>query len=304
MPDAASNANPQRFAVALDDGELAGWRWANDHAPALLFCHATGFCASVYKQMLQHLSSEFDIYALDMRGHGKTSLPADPEGLRSWGVYAGDVIAFLDAQPEKKWVLAGHSLGAITIALAAKARSDVSALALIEPVVIPAPVAAMAKTPLWRLMGRRSPMARRAAKRRSQWPGRADVLKSYAGKAIFASWADGVLGDYLEDGLESSAAGKGVTLACHPEWEAATFAALDTNFASAVRQHTVSMSIFAGRPDDTTINKSARRRCVNWGIPVTESSRLSHLAPMEGPKECADFIRHAVQISLISRKPD
>lgn len=304
MLDVASHANPERFAVALDDGELAGWRWANDNAPALLFCHATGFCASVYKQMLQHLSGEFDIYALDMRGHGKTNLSADPKSLRSWVTYAGDVTAFMDVQPAKKWVLAGHSLGAITVALAAKARSDVSALALIEPVVIPAPVAAIAQTPLWRLIGRRSPMARRAAKRRSQWPGRADVLKSYMGKAIFANWADGVLDDYLEDGLERSAVAGGVTLACHPEWEAASFAALATDFASAVRKHTVPMSIFAGRLDDTTINKSARRRCVNWGIPVTESSRLSHLAPMEDPRRCADFIRQAAQMSLISRKPD
>ncbi|MEO1243987.1 MAG: alpha/beta hydrolase [Pseudomonadota bacterium] len=303
MPDAGSPSNPVRFSVALKEGDLAGWRWENSDAPALLFCHATGFCASAYKQMLRHLSNEFDIYALDMRGHGGASLPADPGRLRSWRVYASDVVAFLETQPKQKWVLAGHSMGAIAAALAAKRRSDITALALIEPVVIPPLVALAARAPFWRFIGRRSPMARRAAQRRSQWPGQAEVMKSYAGKAVFSNWADGVLADYLEDGLRGEAAGDGVTLACHPDWEAATFTALDTKFSSAVRGHAVPVSVFAGRLDNTTVLKSARRRCLRWGVSLTESASLSHLAPMEDPAECADFIRGAGQISVISRKP-
>lgn len=294
MTAGADIQKPTRIRFSCHEGEIVGWRWANEDAPVLLFCHATGFCASAYKQMLQQLTPEFDIYALDMRGHGQTSLPADPSCLHSWRVYARDVGAFLDAHNGKRWILAGHSMGAITVALAAQERRDVDALALIEPVAIPRTVAAVAATPLWRALGPRSPMASRAARRRSQWETRDAVIQSYRRKTLFADWAAGVLADYLEDGLTEPAGG-GVRLSCDPRWEAATFAALRTPFAGMIARQHAPVSIFAGRLGDTTLYRCARRQCVREGALLTESAEVSHLAPMQGPSICADFIRKAAQ---------
>ena len=292
--DDANILHPTRIRVSLGDGEIAGWRWANENAPALLFCHATGFCASAYKQMLQRLSPDFDIYALDMRGHGRTSLPADPAHLRSWRVYARDVGAFLDAHAGRRWVLAGHSLGAITVALAAQGRGDVYALALIEPVAIPRAVAFAASTPLWRILGPRSPMASRAARRRSEWKNRLEVMQSYGRKTLFADWQSGVLADYLEDGL-TEIEGGAVRLSCDPRWEAATFAALRAPFAGMIARQLAPVSILAGRLNDTTMYARARRRCVREGASLTESAQVSHLAPMQNPSVCAEFIRKTAQ---------
>lgn len=297
MTALANNQQPVRIRFSLEDGEIAGWCWANANAPALLFCHATGFCASAYKQMLQQLSADFDIYALDMRGHSRTSLPADPGRLRSWRVYARDVGAFLNAHGAKRWILSGHSMGAIAVALAAQARDDVDALALIEPVAIPRALALAASTPLWRIIGPRSPMASRAARRWSRLETRDEVMQSYVGKKLFADWAAGVLADYLEDGLTEAGEGA-VRLACDPRWEAATFAALRAPFAGMIARQQAPVAIFAGRLGDTTMYPSARRRSVREGAMLTESARLSHLAPMQDPAACAEFIRKAAQNGL------
>ena len=294
MTAIADTQQPTRIRLSLEDGEIAGWRWANENASALLFCHATGFCASAYKQMLQQLSADFDIYALDMRGHGRTSLPADPDRLRSWRVYARDVGAFLSAHGGRRWILSGHSMGAITVALAAQERDDVDALALIEPVAIPRAVALAASTPLWRITGPRSPMASRAARRRFRWGTRDEVMQSYSRKKLFADWSAGVLADYLEDGLTEAEEGA-VRLSCDPRWEAATFAALRAPFAGVIARQHMPVSIFAGRLDDTTMYQRARRQCIGKGAMLTESARLSHLAPMQDPAACAEFIRKAAQ---------
>jgi len=286
---------PARFSVSLLDGEMAGWRWVNKQAPPLLFCHATGFCASAYKQMLQHLAGTFDIYALDMRGHGKTSLPADPARLRSWNVYADDIAAFLDMQHRDGWTIAGHSMGGVTAAIAARGRSDIASLRLIEPVMMPTLITLAAHMPFWNRFSRHIPIVKGAAKRRSTWENRDQVLKSYGRKALFSPWADGILGDYLEDGLKPAENtpknDKGaVLLACDPQWEAATFAAHANDFWGALKGACVPIALLAANPSASTISKRARLRCKRLGVGVRELAGLTHLAPMIDPAQCAEFI--------------
>lgn len=274
-----------------EDGALAGLRWARADKPPLLYCHATGFCASAYKQMLQILSADFDVYALDMRGHGRTALPADPPALRSWDVYAGDVAAFLDREDRRDWTLAGHSMGAVTAALAARGRDDIRALKLIEPVAPPPVFAFAAKTPLWPLLSRRIPLVAQAARRRAAWPDRAAVAENYAGKALFRNWAEGVLADYLEDGLTQTA--EGVRLSCDPAWEAATFAAQANDFWGAVRRAPAPVSVLVADHPTTTAGSGARRRLRRFGAVVTATAAASHLAPLEKPGFAAQFVAGA-----------
>lgn len=279
---------PVRFTVEIADGEMAGWRWANAGAPPLLFCHATGFCASAYKQMLQRLSLRFDIYALDMRGHGQTRLPADSKQLHSWNVYANDIAEALDRLDRKDWTVAGHSLGGVVVTTAAAKRSDVSKVRLIEPVAIPAYYSLAAHTPLWRFIGPGLPMVKQAANRRNEWPDRETVLKSYQRKALFRLWADGVVADYLEDGLAMTA--EGVRLSCAPQWEAATFAAHANDFWGAVRAVEGHIAVLVADDRSSTVWGEGRRRFVKYGIPMTKIPEASHLIPMEKPDIAAQFV--------------
>lgn len=283
-----SERTPQRIKVEVDGGYLAGWRWVNDDAQPLLFCHATGFCASAYKQMLAALSDKFDVTALDMRGHGKTNLPADPLHLRSWEIYAKDVAAFLDVECRQGWVLAGHSMGAATVLLAAQGRRDISELRLVEPVALPGVVAMIARSPIWPLLSRRLPMAQQAAERRSDWPSREAAHVSYERKALFADWAPGVLGDYLEDGLAEGE--DGVRLSCAPAWEAATFRAQANDLWRALAAAPAPVSVLAAKIGASTVWPFAERKYRRAGAMVTRLNQASHLICMENPQIAADFL--------------
>jgi pimeloyl-ACP methyl ester carboxylesterase len=283
-----SAPGPVRFQMTCADGVLAGWRWPNEGAPPLLFCHATGFCASVYKQMLQHLSDRFEIFALDMRGHGRTRLAADPEGLRSWKVYADDVAEFLNHEARTGWTLAGHSMGGVVVTMAARGRDDVAAIALIEPVAMPPTMRLAARTPLWPFMARRFTLVRLASRRRSQWPAREDVAAAYGRKPVFRNWAPGVLDDYLEDGLADDDGG--VRLACAPVWEAATFQAHDNDFWGALRAAPAPVCVLAADHKSSTVWRHAHRRFKRIGISVALQAGVSHLIAMERPDLAAQFV--------------
>ena len=283
---------PARFSLTLDDGEIAGWRWRNPEKPPLLFCHATGFCASVYKQVLSLLAGQYDIFAIDQRGHGRTTLPADPGRLRSWSTYAGDVTRFLNAHDRQGWTLAGHSMGAVVVTMAARGRADISNIALIEPVVIPEVLSLYARTPLWPFFRDAMPLVRGAAKRRASWPDRETVKTSYERKRLFRDWAPGVLDDYLEDGLVEvgDEDDDGVSLACTPAWEAATFGAQANDFWAALGAAPAPVRVLAAVHASSTVAPMFRRRLRRKVAHLEETAGVSHLAPMEKPDLAAAFI--------------
>lgn len=280
---------PERLKIDLGDGVITGFHWAAPDKPPLLFLHATGFCASVYRQMLSALAGQFDIYALDLRGHGGNTRPADPARLNSWRPCVDDACAFLDGAGREGWTLAGHSMGAATCILAAQGRKDAAALKLIEPVAMPDWMTFAARTPVWPLMSANIPLVRQAARRRNQWPDRASVIASYARKGLFKAWAPGVLEDYLEDGLAESEAG--VRLACNPEWEAATFAAQANDVWAAAAAAPAPISVYAADHPSSTVSAAARARFRRLGAALMVNPGVSHLAPMEKPAELAAFLR-------------
>lgn len=286
---------PQRIKIEIAGGALAGFHWPAPEKPPLLFLHATGFCASSYRRMLNGLNGRYDIYALDLRGHGGNTRPADPSRLRSWAPYVDDARAFLDREGRQGWTLAGHSMGAVTSVLAAKGRTDVAALKLIEPVAMPDWFSLAAKTPFWPAFAGAIPLVRQAARRRNGWPDRVAVLQSYARKDLFKGWAPGVLEDYLEDGLVE--AGGGVRLACDPAWEAATFAAQANDFWPAVQAAPAPISVFAADHPSSTVTAAARARFRRLGADVMVKPGVSHLAPMENPAALAGFLAGLPQAS-------
>ncbi len=279
---------PERFSVPIIGGEIAGWRCVNPDAPPLLFCHATGFCASAYEQMLVRLSDHFDVYAIDMRGHGRTRLPANPEQMRSWSVYAADVSSFLDSQRRNGWVLAGHSMGAVASVMAARGRDDIAALALVEPVSLPPLLNLFARTPAWAYFKRHIPPFQLALRRRAVWPDRDASLASYARKALFQSWAPGVLADYLKDGLIED--GESVRLSCAPSWEAATFAAHANDMWGAVAAAPAPIAVLAANHRSSTLIGRAKARFTRHGAQIHILQGATHLAPLEQPDAVAGLI--------------
>lgn len=283
----------KRARVRIPGGELAMLRFGRQGAPPLLFAHANGFCASAYRQMFEAIGDRYDVHAVDLRGHGRTALPIDPAAHRSAEIFASDLSALLDALQAQRpngagWTLAGHSLGAVSVVLAAVRRNDIGGLRLIEPVAMPGFSYAAARLPGWRLVSKRLPLVKAAAGRRGTWPTRGDVLRSYGAKPFFSTWAKGVLEDYLEDGLRQSEGG--VALSCSPQWEAATFGAQAHDFWKAVEAIKAPMRILAARHPGSTVSREAQRRFARLRLDVTMVEGYTHLLPFEDPNGAARFL--------------
>ncbi len=282
-----------RMMTPIRDGDIAALRFGASAAPPLLFAHANGFCASAYRQMLNALGDRFDVFAVDLRGHGRSALPMGDVLHRGLDIFGADVAGLLDRLAKEcatkgPWTLAGHSLGAVAVTLAAVGRSDVARLRLIEPVAMPALWCALARSPLWPALASRLPLVSMARSRRAAWPDRGAVKSSYVRKPLFATWAAGVLDDYLEDGLKDVA--EGVTLSCAPAWEAANFAAQAHDFWGAVAKAPAPVAVIAANHPSTTVLKGARARFRRVGAAVVEVSRSTHLFPFEKPQAAAEFL--------------
>ena len=67
------------FAAEMGGYTVVGYAWRNRPVdrPALLFSHANGFNAGCYVPFLERLAGEFQIFAFDLRGHGRSTGP-DP----------------------------------------------------------------------------------------------------------------------------------------------------------------------------------------------------------------------------------
>jgi pimeloyl-ACP methyl ester carboxylesterase len=184
----------------------------------IVFSHANGYNARTYRSILEPLADEFRILALDLRGHGASTLPAVVEGREGWLEFRDDLLALLDAACDAPVVLAGHSMGGTSSLLAAAAAPGrAKALALFDPVIVPVE----AQRDPQAMAG--SPLAVGALKRRATFPSRRAAFEAYRGRGGFKTWSDAQLADYVEAGFHDTADGQ-VTLACRPEWESSNFA--------------------------------------------------------------------------------
>lgn len=293
MNSLAAALDARRIFVPVADGEMAALRFGSPGAPPLLFAHANGFCASAYRRMFETLGERYDAFAVDLRGFGASRLPADPFRHRSMRAFAGDIAEFIAAAARifsigEPWTLSGHSLGGSSVTIAAAMIGKVSALKLLEPVAMPRLLNFIAMTPAWPLFAARMPLVRGARARRGVWPDRAAVTASYVGKPLFSTWAPGVLGDYLADGLKSVP--EGVALSCAPAWEAAVFAGHGHDFWGAVARAPQPFKVLAARHPSSTVPDASVRRFERHGVRVERIEGFTHLAPFEAPEIAANFL--------------
>lgn len=279
----------QAITIETGAGPRTALSW--DHAPAgaprLHFAHATGMHARLYARLLAPLASRYRIIASDARGHGGS--PSGPVGDRiEWDDFAADLLALVDVvDPQAPWFLAGHSMGGAVALVAAAARPDrVAGLVLVDPPFIPFEIARKA------LAERRlhpNPMAEQAARRRADFPDVATARTAWAGRGVFRTWSDDDLDAYLAGGLRATP--DGVTLACPPAWEAATFRGVSHHIEAALKTLDRPFALVAGEtgstvPDAEFAIFAAHPRCVSAErLPGT-----THFVPLERP----DAIRAAI----------
>ncbi|HYL06012.1 MAG TPA: alpha/beta hydrolase [Thermoanaerobaculia bacterium] len=119
-------AGPAGNLFVRDSGAGAG-----DRLP-VLFVHGLAGNGGQWALQLDHLRRRRRALAVDLRGHGDSD-PAD-DGAYDVAALAADVVAVADHFALRRFVLAGHSMGAaVAIAYAAAHPQRVAGLLLVDP---------------------------------------------------------------------------------------------------------------------------------------------------------------------------
>lgn len=280
---------PQRRSMQMWDGDVSylAWEEVSAKAPVLHFAHANGFNALTYRLLLSQLAGGFRVYAGDLRGHGQTTLKANPKGMQDWLIYRDDMLRWIEAIDGRPKLLAGHSLGATASLMAAIAKPQmVSGLVLAEPVIMPPRYLRwLGLMRTFGLIDQAFPMVAQARRRRSIWPNRQAMFEAYRGRGAFASWPEQIVRDYIDGGTVDFLDGKQVRLACTPGWEAANYRAGAPNIWREIGQLRCPLTLIVGAKSSTcpepVIEMLSKARP---GVRVVRVPEASHFLPMEYPE--------------------
>jgi pimeloyl-ACP methyl ester carboxylesterase len=278
---------PQRRLMPFDDGAMSYLEWtdAPADAPLLVFSHANGFNAFTYRSLLEPLSEKFRIVALDMRGHGLTTLPADRSLVRRWKVYRDDLLRFVARIGNEPKILAGHSLGASASLMAAALRpATARALVLVEPVLPSNKLAALAwYAGILGLEDKYLPLVPPAKRRRAKFASREAATASFRGRGAFRTWPDQMVADYVEGGTIEDGDG-GFRLACAPQWEATNFSIYPFNITRLGQKVRAPMTVLYGTEHSTASDDLLRQLVKGHAdAKVVCVPGASHFLPMEKP---------------------
>jgi len=258
----------------------------------VVFSHANGFNARTYRSILAPLALRHRVLALDLRGHGRSTLPTHAVGRSTWTDLAEDLCALLEAIDARDVVLAGHSMGGTASLLATHMSPDrIRALVLFEPVILSREAAEEArKGPV------NSPLADGARRRRATFASRQEALETYRGRGAFKSLNDAQLEDYVADAFRERSAG-GVELACSPEWEVSNFVSHGHDSWSALLAPGPPVRILRAEHGSTCASLAAADTELSAAgrISMDQVKGATHLLPMEHPELVRLELERAVE---------
>lgn len=287
--DARPDTTPRARTATLPQrgGDMAFLDFGPPGRPAdIVFSHANGFNALTYRSLLAPLAAELRIFAIDLRGHGESTLPAQVEGREGWNGFRDDLLAFLAAETAGPVVLAGHSMGGTSSLLAAAAAPErVRGLVLFDPVLFdpPAPGSAAAE----------SPLVQGALRRRATFPSKAAALEAYRGRGAFRTWSEAQLADYVEAGFALAPDGE-ATLACTPAWEASNFRTHEYDPWGAFAATRCPIRILRAEFDSTArLDGRVADLTADGRVSVETVPETTHFLPMERPDLVAAELRRA-----------
>ena len=284
--NATSDTLPRTRMIDLPSrgGAMAALEFGPAGRPIdIIFSHANGFNARTYRSILAPLADRLRILAIDLRGHGATTLPSTIEGRDGWHEFRDDLLALIAAVAERPVVLAGHSMGgAASLLAAAREPARVKALALFDPVVMPSERQHEAVE--------NNPLAMGADRRRAVFPSKAAVVEAYTGRGAFKTWSLEQLADYVEAGFRETPQGE-VALTCTPAWEASNFRAHNYDIWAAFRDNRCPIRILRAEAGSTCRIEGHEDELAATGrVEVETVPGTSHFLPMERP----DLVRQVL----------
>jgi pimeloyl-ACP methyl ester carboxylesterase len=267
---------PSTDGVELEVHDLGGV------GPPVLLCHATGFHGLVWRPLARHLQDRFRLWALDFRGHGRSSSP-DPERGFAWEGFADDVHAVVDALELRGAAAAGHSKGGAALFLAESARPGTfTGLWCYEPIVFP---------PTGGPGDGESGLAEGAARRRDTFPSRQAAIENYSSKPPLQVLDEDALAAYVEHGFEEQEDGS-VVLRCRPEAESQVYRMGRSHGGwAALPQVTCPTTVACGGAQATVGSELATQLAARLPAGRVEVfERLGHFGPLEDPAAVAEAV--------------
>lgn len=261
-----------------------------DRPVDVVFSHANGFNARTYRTILAPLADRFRLLALDMRGHGASTLPAEVDGRQGWDEFRDDLLALLQAEAAQPVVLAGHSMGGTASLLAAAAEpARAKALVLFDPVLFDGARAEEAR----RNDGDNA-LAAGADRRRARFPSKAAALEAYTGRGAFRTWRPEQLADYVEAGFRETGDGE-VTLTCAPAWEASNFRTHNYDPWGAFQALTCPVRMLRAEAGSTARVEENQAQLDALGVSIEVVPGTSHFLPMERPERVRAELARAIE---------
>ena len=207
-------------AAASPSVELCYFEWgaAREGQPSWVFCHATGFHARCWDQVVAGLPATAHVIAIDMRGHGRSA----KQGPYDWDNFANDVCALIETLDIPSIVGVGHSMGgnAITQA-AARLPERFERLVLVDPVIMDPEMLHLASG-----AAVTDPLDHPVSRRKDRFASWQAMYERFVERAPYSLWRQEVLRDYCRYGVlpaDEGDGGEGVTLACPAVVEASVY---------------------------------------------------------------------------------
>jgi len=265
-----------------------------DQPIKLIFLHANGFNAQSYRRILEAL--DIHAIALDLRGHGFSTLPVPDGPFSNFHLFRDDVIRFMDRYIDGPIMLAGHSLGGAVAALVCeKVGERAGAFMALDPPTLPRFMHVMVRIPgftTW--LSKNFSLAKKSGTRRSVFPSQDFIFEHYKKKRTFAAFQNDMLRDYIEGGTRPAM--DGVELSCPPHWEARIFAAQGSNlFRAAKHLPHVKLYIHAMKGGASTPSARFNIRRIAGRENVITEHKFRHLFPMENPDYVVAHINKLLQ---------
>lgn len=256
----------------------------------IVFAHANGFPAGVYRQLFEAWrAAGWTVRAPDRFGHD----PRFPV-TSNWPHLRDELLQCIHDSGAAPVVLVGHSMGGYLCLLAASRRPLlVRAIVLLDSPLVGGWRARLLQFGKATGLGDRFSPAQVSQRRRQHWPSRAAALAHFAAKPAFARWAPGVLQDYVDCGLERD--GRGFRLAFDRGVETAIYRSLPHHLPGLLRRHPLRCPVaFVAGAQSVEVRRAglgATRALVGERFETIEGG---HLFPMEQPEQTSSVVLRAV----------
>ena len=286
------STEPIEHQLHTNDINLTYFEWGDPNGQDVLLIHATGFHARCWDRVVAELGEGYHVYAVDMRGHGRS----DKIPPYVWASFAADVSGLIEHLGLTDAIGVGHSMGGhCLVQVAAGHPGAFVRLLLVDPVIFDPEAYAHD-----RYKGFDSPADHPVSKRKNDWQNWQEMYERFKDRGSFAVWDDAVLRDYCRYGVLEKDEG-GFALACPPLVESSIYLGnTGTNVYDEIEKVHIPVLVLRAKtrdPDEQQIMdfslsptwpEVAGRFSQGEDVYLPE---LTHFIPMQAPAMTAAFIR-------------